>query len=143
MRIAYIGWLVGDNIGDEMLYKIFQKNYKLIQGEKIEIIPVDLPNHALVDRADVVVLGGGSLLLPGYISQLCQRLKEGKQIAVWGTGYDWCDKKYVQLARDKQDVCQLWQEPERTELEAIVRASLFFLCQRASYLSYGKKCSTR
>lgn len=89
-RMLYLGWVGFNNFGDEMLWRTFRDaaGRKLAPGS-YELIPsvpgIDVKN---LYRYDAVVLGGGSLLLPGYVDILLDALRLGKRIAIWGSGYD-------------------------------------------------------
>lgn len=89
MKFLYIGWVGFKNVGDEILFKCFEDLVKenfgdtaTIDGGYFEEDFSDFKNY------DVVCLGGGSVLLDGYISILYRALEAGKKVMVWGSGYD-------------------------------------------------------
>jgi polysaccharide pyruvyl transferase WcaK-like protein len=93
-KIFYIGWIGFGNIGDDLMWDVFLECANEIMADQpITIVP-SIPGVNLQDVADydVVVLGGGSLLIPGYVDVLYHALKLGKQVAVWGSGVDWLSK---------------------------------------------------
>jgi polysaccharide pyruvyl transferase WcaK-like protein len=93
-KIFYIGWIGFGNIGDDLMWDAFRENANLIMTDSTSTIVPSMPGVSLQDVAayDVVVLGGGSLLIPGYVDVLYNALKQGKQVAVWGSGADWLTK---------------------------------------------------
>ncbi len=108
-RILYIGWIGFNNLGDELLWNIFRDTCaKYSELQHIELTPsfpgIDLKN---LEKYDTVVLGGGSLLLPGYLQILQNAIHLGKTSIVWGSGLDW-------IAED--DLCLL-VKGELTSLE--------------------------
>ncbi|MDF2648085.1 MAG: polysaccharide pyruvyl transferase family protein [Paenibacillus sp.] len=92
--IFYIGWIGFGNIGDDLMWDVFLEcANEIMPDQPITVVP-SMPGVSLQDVAayDVVVLGGGSLLIPGYVDVLYNALKQGKQVAVWGSGADWLSK---------------------------------------------------
>lgn len=127
-KILYLGWLGFNNIGDELMWEIFRDLCnEYLDLAKYEIIPsksnVDLKNIA---PYDCIILGGGSLLLPGYIDILHQSLKQGKQVMVWGSGYDWADKSFIKIIEDAKIPSYLFSN--KTEMQ------LFDIVKNANYI---------
>ena len=80
-KVLYIGWLGFNNLGDELMWEMFRElSEKYLDPTKYQVIP-SLPGVNLKDLSpyDVVVLGGGSLIIPGYIDLLHQAVKERKK----------------------------------------------------------------
>jgi polysaccharide pyruvyl transferase WcaK-like protein len=88
-KVLYIGWLGFQNIGDELLWNVFAASARQYAPD-VQIVP-STPKVNWKDTSpyDAIVLGGGSLLLPGYMAVLRQAHEAGKPIWIWGTGIDW------------------------------------------------------
>ncbi|MEH7469435.1 polysaccharide pyruvyl transferase family protein, partial [Priestia megaterium] len=96
-KVLYIGWIGFGNLGDELLWHVFKElSEQYYSEEEIEITPsfpgVDFKN---VEPYDTVVLGGGSLLLPGYLQVLQKAADLGKDTLIWGSGMDWVEKEQL------------------------------------------------
>ncbi|EQB96347.1 polysaccharide pyruvyl transferase family protein [Geobacillus sp. A8] len=88
-KVLYIGWIGFQNVGDELLWNLFA-SYARQYAPDVQIIP-STPKVNWKDTSpyDAVVLGGGSLLLPGYMAVLQEAHEAGKPIWIWGSGIDW------------------------------------------------------
>jgi polysaccharide pyruvyl transferase WcaK-like protein len=89
-RILYVGWLGFNNIGDELMWLLFRDLCRSHLPDKhYDVIPsipgVDIRNPG---PYDTVVLGGGSLLIPGYIDVAYQAAAKKKNVIIWGSGHD-------------------------------------------------------
>jgi polysaccharide pyruvyl transferase WcaK-like protein len=89
-RILYVGWLGFNNIGDELMWLLFRDLCRSYLPDKdYDVIPsipgVDIRNPG---PYDTVVLGGGSLLIPGYIDVAYQAVRKNKKVVIWGSGHD-------------------------------------------------------
>ncbi|UUZ86242.1 polysaccharide pyruvyl transferase family protein [Paenibacillus sp. P26] len=89
-RILYLGWIGFGNIGDELMWLLFRDLCRNHLSSKVyDVIPsipgVDIRNHG---PYDTIVLGGGSLLIPGYIDVMYQAAEKGKKVLIWGSGHD-------------------------------------------------------
>lgn len=89
-RILYIGWLGFQNLGDELMWLLFRDLCRVwLPAQHYDVVPslpgVDLYN---LDAYNTVILGGGSLLIPGYSSVAQQAVLKGKKLIIWGTGHD-------------------------------------------------------
>lgn len=68
-KILYVGWIGFNNLGDELMWRVFEQlSRKHLDVQQFQVIP-SLPGVDLVDLSpyDTIVLGGGSLLVPGYV----------------------------------------------------------------------------
>lgn len=128
-KLLYIGWIGFNNLGDELLWNIFKDTCgKYLEKDQIEITPsvpgIDLKN---LEKYDTVVLGGGSLLLPGYLQILQDALHKGKSVIIWGTGIDWIEKRNLDLLlNDKLDSLeQNFQQKDIDVLDEVIERALF------------------
>lgn len=91
--ILYLGWLGQNNIGDDILYELFEHMfYKYNQNSekvRIEAFSTD-PSYKLnISSYDLIVLGGGSLLhLPFWMRICSEAIKQNIPVLSWGTGID-------------------------------------------------------
>lgn len=89
-KVLYVGWIGFNNLGDELMWKAFEQlAHELLDPQKVQIIP-SLPGVDLQDLSpyDTVVIGGGSLLVPGYVDVAYRAVQQKKQLLIWGSGYD-------------------------------------------------------
>mgnify|MGYP005609463843 FL=1 len=128
-NILYIGWIGFNNLGDELLWNIFRDTCaKYLDDNQVTIIPslpgTDLKNF---ERYDTIVLGGGSLLLPGYLQMLQNALNKGKSIAIWGSGLDWIEKANLDLLKTDQlsSLEQNFKQKDIDVLEDVIENALF------------------
>ena len=60
-----------------------------LSPEKYKVIPsmpgVDIKNLSVYDT---IVMGGGSLLIPGYLDLLHEAVRQEKRVIIWGSGHD-------------------------------------------------------
>ncbi|OCT13582.1 hypothetical protein A8709_18485 [Paenibacillus pectinilyticus] len=89
-RMLYLGWIGFNNIGDELMWQLFRDYcWRFLPSKEYEVIPsipgVDIRNHG---PYDTIVLGGGSLLIPGYIDVVHQAIQQNKKVIIWGSGHD-------------------------------------------------------
>ncbi|WP_040982421.1 polysaccharide pyruvyl transferase family protein [Oceanobacillus jeddahense] len=88
--ILYIGWIGYRNLGDDLLWNLFRDRAgKYFGSGQITIVP-SLPgvNIQHLERYDIIVLGGGSLIAPTYIQLLYRAIKMKKKVCIWGSGID-------------------------------------------------------
>lgn len=93
--ILYIGWIGYNNLGDELMWRLFQERFEARFGAdggdtRLVASKPGVPTDDMSIYA-AVVLGGGSLLIPGYIDLAHAALTAGKPVVVWGSGYDRLD----------------------------------------------------
>lgn len=89
-KILYVGWIGFNNFGDEWMWTMFQQmSNRHLNSKKYKVIP-SLPGVDLKELSeyDTIVLGGGSLLIPGYVDVMHQAMRENKRIMIWGSGHD-------------------------------------------------------
>lgn len=89
-KILYLGWLGYHNFGDEWMWNMFdQLSKQYLSANKYQVIP-SLPGVDIHDISayDTIVLGGGSLLVPGYMDILYEAVQKRKKILIWGSGHD-------------------------------------------------------
>ncbi|MBX9975539.1 polysaccharide pyruvyl transferase family protein [Cytobacillus firmus] len=105
MKVLYLGWLGYKNIGDELMWDIFREKfnekadstkYKLIPSTKtVQMRLSKNKNKNFLRNLDSIILGGGSLLGPRFITILYNAIKVNKNINlfIWGSGIDWIEKR--------------------------------------------------
>ncbi|MFC3884176.1 polysaccharide pyruvyl transferase family protein [Bacillus songklensis] len=97
-RVLYLGWIGHNNLGDELLWNLFNRLSNLYFGqEEIEIIPSLKRKDLDLNKYDSIVLGGGSVLLPKYIHLLHKGIQQEKKVLIWGSGLDWIKKNDLDL----------------------------------------------
>ncbi|MFC4099883.1 polysaccharide pyruvyl transferase family protein [Paenibacillus xanthanilyticus] len=89
-NVLYLGWIGFNNLGDEWMWEMFRDMAAVeLDPAEYRIIPslpsVDWKNVAAYDS---VVLGGGSLIIPGYVELLHRAMELGKRTIIWGSGHD-------------------------------------------------------
>lgn len=107
------------------IFKGLCDKYKV--SEKYEIInnyeDSDINN---LKNYDVVVLGGGSLLVPGYIDMIYKSFISDAKVFVWGTGYDWANKDYITSLEEKDVPAYLYPDETELILQELVPKCEFF-----------------
>lgn len=93
MKILYIGWVNSKNIGDELMLGCFKKLAKKKFGEECVVHGI-MCNEKFnsFEEYDVICLGGGSILMYGFVDVLYRALEKGKKVMIWGSGYDSMDE---------------------------------------------------
>lgn len=89
-KVLYLAWIGFNNLGDEWMRAMFEQLAKLhLSPEEYQVIPsvpgVDIKD---VTKYDTIVMGGGSLLIPGYLDILHDAVRQEKRILIWGSGHD-------------------------------------------------------
>jgi len=92
-RILYVGWLGFNNVGDELMWLLFRDLCRAyLPSKQYDVLPsipgVDIHNTS---PYDTIVLGGGSLLIPGYIDVVYKAVSAKKKVLIWGSGHDRAD----------------------------------------------------
>lgn len=151
-KVLYIGWIGFNNLGDELLWHIFRDTCtKYLDMEKITVKPsmpgTDLKN---LDEFDTVVLGGGSLLLPGYLQILQNAIHKGKSVLIWGSGLDWIEESNLNLLINDQltSLEQNFKQKDIDVLEEVLEHALFVgvrgpLTKKAIEIMVGKEKSEK
>ncbi|MFB9327345.1 polysaccharide pyruvyl transferase family protein [Paenibacillus aurantiacus] len=88
--VLYLGWIGFNNLGDEWMWEMFRDMAAAeLEPAAYRIVPslpsVDWKNVASYDS---VVLGGGSLIIPGYVELMHKAMELGKKTMIWGSGHD-------------------------------------------------------
>lgn len=129
MNILYLGWVGANNIGDELMLNNFKKLSKEKYGDNNEILGVypqgDISN--LINNSDMLCLGGGSILLEGFIDILYDGLEKGKKIMVWGSGYDGIlGRDFIDRLEKSRISPYLYSDTTEFKLDEIAKNSEFF-----------------
>ncbi|MER2171634.1 MAG: polysaccharide pyruvyl transferase family protein, partial [Psychrobacillus psychrodurans] len=151
-KILYIGWIGFNNLGDELLWHIFRDtcaNY--LDMDKITLKPT-LPGTDTknLEEFDTVVLGGGSLLLPGYLQILQNAIQNGKSVLIWGSGLDWIEEPTLELLLNNQltSLEKNFKQKDVDVLEDVLEQALFVgvrgpLTKKAIEIMVGKEKSRK
>ncbi|BFH68604.1 hypothetical protein J27TS7_25820 [Paenibacillus dendritiformis] len=89
-KVLYLAWIGFNNLGDEWMRAMFEQLAKLhLSPEEYQVI-LSVPGVDIKDvtKYDTIVMGGGSLLIPGYLDILHDAVREGKRVIIWGSGHD-------------------------------------------------------
>lgn len=127
MKILYIGWIGCNNVGDELMFSCFKKLAKEKLGEET-IIKGILCNEKYdsFEGYDIVCLGGGSILIEGFIDVIFRALEKGKKIIVWGTGYDSLDEISYIFDLLKRNFVYLYPDLTEEKINLISKKAMFF-----------------
>lgn len=125
-RILYIGWLGYNNLGDELMWEIFNSLCNSYLDCDYQVTP-STPDISLKNTVDydVIVLGGGSILLPEFIEWVYHAIEMNKKIIVWGSGYDWAEKQFVDLLESSKMSFCLYSDKTKAQLIDIVNKSKY------------------
>ncbi|SDW03506.1 polysaccharide pyruvyl transferase family protein [Paenibacillus sp. CF384] len=126
-KVLYLGWIGFNNLGDEWMWEMFRDMAAShLKAEEHVVIP-SLPHveWKKVSQYDTIVLGGGSLVIPGYIDLVYEALELGKTTAIWGSGHDrlhkWVPSQGSELKPEPIDETAQY----RQRLKAVMEQSVY------------------
>lgn len=126
-KVLYLGWIGFHNLGDEWMWEMFQamSDAHLKKEEHLVIPSIPQVDWKNVSQYDTIVLGGGSLIIPGYVDLVYEALELGKTIVIWGSGHDrlhkWAPSPDGQLKPEPADESVLY----RLKLKAVFAHSAY------------------
>ncbi|AZN41205.1 polysaccharide pyruvyl transferase family protein [Paenibacillus albus] len=126
-KVLYLGWIGFNNLGDEWMWEMFKAMADAnLNSEEYEVIP-SFPNveWKKVSQYDTVVLGGGSLIVPGYVDLVHDALELGKTIIIWGSGHDRLHKLVTSPDGQLEPEAASESELYRLKLKAIMERSVY------------------
>ncbi|MBU3108327.1 polysaccharide pyruvyl transferase family protein [Clostridium gasigenes] len=128
MKVLYLGWIGANNIGDELMFDNFKKVIKNKYGDKCRVTPLFCPEtYNDFDEYDLVCLGGGSILLEGFIAVLYRALEQGKRVMVWGSGYDdLLGNEFIKRLEDLYISPYIYSDSTEEKLNEIAKKADFF-----------------
>lgn len=110
------------------MYDNFVKLAKHIYGESCFVKGI-LPSekHDYFNYYDLICLGGGSILLEGYINILHRALMKRKKIMVWGSGYDdLLDDTFIDRIENTHTPAYIYSDEIEEKLNDIATNAEFF-----------------
>ena len=125
-KILYLGWIGHKNLGDELIWEIFNNLCNSYLDFDYQVTP-STPDIMLKDTInyDTIVLGGGSILIPEYINWIHHAIEINKKIMIWGTGYDDEEKQFVDLLANSSMPSCLYDDKIMAQLKDIVDKSKY------------------
>ncbi|MBG9795675.1 hypothetical protein ABD76_25735 [Paenibacillus dendritiformis] len=94
-KILYLGEIGYQNAGDQVMWDVFRRHFnKYLDASRFHVAG-SLANEADPLAFDTVVLGGGSLISPLYLSKLEVAFKGSKPYYIWGSGVDKLVPKHI------------------------------------------------
>ncbi|MCY9660116.1 polysaccharide pyruvyl transferase family protein [Paenibacillus chondroitinus] len=87
-KLLYLGEIGYRNAGDEVMWDIFKQEARRFIPNELSLLEACRQEYAHISGYDIIVLGGGSLLAPSYISLLSKAMELNKSIYIWGSGID-------------------------------------------------------
>ncbi|WP_130858691.1 polysaccharide pyruvyl transferase family protein [Gracilibacillus phocaeensis] len=128
-KVLYIGWIGYHNLGDDLLWHAFQTlQEKYLAPEKMTVVPAfPTVNINQLEPYDTIVLGGGSLIAPSYISVLYKAVKQGKNIIIWGSGIDRITETQLDQLRKGENIPSIsrFRGEEVPMLKEVLHAATF------------------
>jgi polysaccharide pyruvyl transferase WcaK-like protein len=127
-HIHYIGWVGYQNLGDDLMWDIFKKLSETYLGRNQFKVTVSTPKLIQEDvNPDIVVLGGGSLIIKKYIDIMYDYLKKKKDLIIWGSGYDWLVKsEFDKMLKFSQYIPDIMDNDSKKKLLEIIETAKFF-----------------
>lgn len=128
MKILYLGWVGANNVGDELMLDNFRKLINTKYGDDAKVTGIFCSEeYDEFDGYDLVCLGGGSILLEGFIGVLYRALKEGKRVMVWGSGYDdLLGKEFIDRIENSYISPYIYSDATEEKLNEIAKKAEFF-----------------
>jgi polysaccharide pyruvyl transferase WcaK-like protein len=109
-KILYVGFLGHNNLGDELLFDLFEEmSGKYLNTNTYQISATSPYSFSALKRFDnkydIYILGGGSLFTPSfsYINYIYKAVKQNKKVIIWGSGIDRIPKKYIDNLHIQED----------------------------------------
>ncbi|MDU5143886.1 MAG: polysaccharide pyruvyl transferase family protein [Paenibacillus dendritiformis] len=94
-KILYLGEIGYQNAGDQVMWDVFRQHFnKHLDASRFHVAG-SLANAADPLAFDAVVLGGGSLISPLYLSKLEAAFKGSTPYYIWGSGVDKLVPKHI------------------------------------------------
>ncbi|REE89083.1 polysaccharide pyruvyl transferase WcaK-like protein [Paenibacillus taihuensis] len=126
-KVLYLGWIGFNNLGDEWMWEMFKTMANAhLKEDEYSVIP-SLPNveWKKVSEYDTIVLGGGSLIVPGYVDLVHEAMELGKTIIIWGSGHDRLHKWDPSSPDGLKPEAAVETERYRQKLKAIMEHSVY------------------
>lgn len=74
-KLLYLGEIGYRNAGDEVMWDIFKQEARRFISNELDVLEACRQEYAHISAYDIIVLGGGSLLAPSYISLLSKAME--------------------------------------------------------------------
>jgi polysaccharide pyruvyl transferase WcaK-like protein len=87
-KLLYLGEIGYQNAGDEVMWDLFKQKANRFTTNYMDVLVACRQEYAHISGYDIIVLGGGSLIAPSYISLLNKAMDLKKSIYIWGSGVD-------------------------------------------------------
>lgn len=128
MKILYLGWVGTKNIGDELMLDNFRELAMKKFGADCKVTSI-FPSEEYdeFDGFDMIVLGGGSILIEGFINVMYRAIEQGKHVIIWGTGYDeLLGTKFIERIEHSYISSYIYSDLTEVKLNAIAQKADFF-----------------
>lgn len=128
MKILYLGWIGANNLGDDLMFNIFKEYIAKEKGDDYSIDGLfPNPNYNNFNNYDLVCLGGGSILLKGFINVLYNAIKAGKKVIIWGSAFDSdLSLEYIDRIENSSLPIYIYSDTTEFQLNEISKKALFF-----------------